>query len=208
MCLRVILIDIPIATIPTTVQETVPTLTVGEHAEPIREGDSVYIVKVTAIKGADPQLQTLVHARHILLKPNLIRNDAQTRLQLRGIRQRIVAGADFADEAFLHTEDTASRQEGGDLGWKTYDTFVPRFTQALQSLAIGDISEPFVSQFGWHIAQLLGQQEQDISVTQQLNLIRNYLFQQQVEDEFNRWMIELKTRAFIDVLVDVDEFAS
>ena len=104
-----------------------------------------------------------VHARHILMRPNELQDDATTRQQLAAIRDRILAGEDFGALASVISEDPGSAADGGDLGWTAPGTFVPEFEKQLAALEPDEISEPFRTQFGWHIVQLLGKRTHDQS---------------------------------------------
>ena len=97
-----------------------------------------------------------MHARHILMKTNELQDDATVKQKLNDIRERILKGEDFAGLAQISSEDPGSAAEGGDLGWTGPGTFVPEFEQMLASLKDNEISEPFHTQYGWHIVQLLG----------------------------------------------------
>ena len=72
----------------------------------------------------------------------------------RAIRQEIVDGADFGDVARRESADSGSAERGGDLGEVALGTFVPQFEQAALALRPGEISEPVLSDFGYHIIRL------------------------------------------------------
>ena len=65
------------------------------------------------------------------------------------------AGASFADLAKQHSTDTASAARGGDLGFFGPGRMVRPFEDAVNALQKpGDLSEPVLSQFGYHIIRL------------------------------------------------------
>lgn len=64
---------------------------------------------------------------------------------------RIEAGEDFAALAGEFSTDTFSAAEGGSLGWAPSSMYVPEFRDAADALAIGGLSAPVQSDFGWHI---------------------------------------------------------
>ena len=90
------------------------------------------------------------------MKTTELADDATIRQKLRQIRERILKGEDFAGLAQITSEDPGSGSQGGDLGWTGPGTFVPEFDAAIAGLKEGEISEPFHTQYGWHIAQMLG----------------------------------------------------
>jgi peptidyl-prolyl cis-trans isomerase D len=72
----------------------------------------------------------------------------------RQIRQQIVAGADFAELAERESSDRASSQAGGSLGTFRRGQMVPAFEQAAFSLPVGEVSEPVLTPFGYHLIQV------------------------------------------------------
>src|SRR5438552_18630992 len=90
------------------------------------------------------------------MKTTELADDATVRQKLTALRERILKGEDFAGLAQTTSEDPGSAAEGGDLGWAGPGTFAPEFEQAIAGLKDNEISEPFHTQFGWHIAQVLG----------------------------------------------------
>ena len=86
-----------------------------------------------------------VQARHILLK------DDETAKE---IAKKLSEGRDFAALAREMSEDEGSRDSGGNLGYFTNDMLEAKFTQVAFATQKGDISEPFETDYGWHILQV------------------------------------------------------
>ncbi|MBR2983469.1 MAG: peptidylprolyl isomerase [Kiritimatiellae bacterium] len=76
--------------------------------------------------------------------------------KIRAIRERIVAGGDFAQEA-KENSDCPSGAEGGSLGWFGRGMMVPEFDQAAFSMKKGDVSDIVTTQFGYHIIYKAGE---------------------------------------------------
>lgn len=70
------------------------------------------------------------------------------------IRKQLLAGADFATLAKAESDDTGSAAKGGDLGTFRHGQMVPAFDQAAFSIAVGEVSEPVKTQFGYHIIKI------------------------------------------------------
>lgn len=79
----------------------------------------------------------------------------QTRAKLQTIYDSVKAGVDFAEMAKNYSEDN-SASKGGDLGWFGQGAMVPEFDKVAFSLKEGEVSEPFRTQFGWHIIKQMG----------------------------------------------------
>ncbi|MBI9105678.1 MAG: peptidylprolyl isomerase [Spirochaetales bacterium] len=97
-----------------------------------------------------------VSARHILLT---IEEGAeqvvvdQTKARILALRDRIIAGEDFAQLA-SETSDCPSSEQGGSLGEFGRGRMVPPFDNVAFSLEPGVISEPVLTQFGYHIIEV------------------------------------------------------
>ena len=89
-------------------------------------------------------------ARHIL-----IGNGGDALDKIKDLKSQIADGRDFAELARLHSDDIASKDSGGDLGFAPKGTFAPEFERALDKLAINSVSEPVKTQFGYHLIELL-----------------------------------------------------
>lgn len=72
----------------------------------------------------------------------------------RDLRQQILAGADFAELARTHSVDPGSAQNGGDLGWFEAEDMTPVFSEAAFALEPGQISEPVLTTYGYHLIKL------------------------------------------------------
>lgn len=68
-------------------------------------------------------------------------------------KARIDDGAEFADVA-RDVSTGPTGPNGGNLGWFGPGAMVPEFETAITALEVGGVSEPFETQFGWHVARL------------------------------------------------------
>ena len=88
-------------------------------------------------------------------------------------------GSNFAALAKKYSIDTASKAQGGDLGMVQPGQTVPPFDKAVFSLKIGQISNPVLSTYGYHIIEVLG--DGPPSSTQQQTYFTNWLKQQRTK---------------------------
>ena len=98
-----------------------------------------------------------VRARHILLKvPSNVSDEreAEIRAQAEALLQQLRDGADFAELAKAHSEDTATAEQGGDLGTFPRGQMVGPFDEAVFALEVGALSEPVRTTFGFHLIRL------------------------------------------------------
>src|SRR5690606_9525896 len=143
---------------------------------PVRSGAGFHILKVHETRGSGgTQLIEQTLTRHILIKTSEIVDDKAAEEKLHRIRQQVLDGADFAVLAREHSEDIGSMLQGGDLGWSNPGRMVPAFEEVMANSEIGEISEPFRSQFGWHILQVQDRREKDMSDLMLRNQAANLL---------------------------------
>jgi len=186
--------------LPTVLAEAVVKLQAGEVSDVIRTPSGFHLVRVNELRSADgPSMVRQVHARHILIKPNELQDDATVEQRLHSIRERVAKGEDFGGIATVVSEDPGSASEGGDLGWSNPGTFVPEFEAQLAALADGEISQPFRTQFGWHIVQRLGEREIDNS--EEVKRQRAYvaLRDSKAEEETELWLRRLRDEAYVEL---------
>ena len=187
--------------LPTLFAELVKNLEVGQVSKPTRSQAGFHIIKLNEKQGQSKQIVNQTKARHILLKTSAILNNEQAQEKLVGIRQELLDGADFVEMAKEHSEDIASKLSGGDLGWASPGTFVPQFEETMDKMDINEISQPFQSQFGWHILQVLDRREEDMTDEAIRYRAQNILTQRRFADEVQLWLQELRDEAFIEIKI-------
>jgi peptidyl-prolyl cis-trans isomerase C len=104
------------------------------------EAKKIYDARVAEMKPEDE-----FAARHILVD-----NEAKAK----ELRDKIAAGADFAQLAKENSLDTGSKEQGGLLGYLTPAQLVPEFGDKISKMQKGELSEPIKTQFGWHVIKL------------------------------------------------------
>ena len=140
-------------------------------------------------------------ARHILMRPSVVMNDAQIRVTLTTVRAQLGAGEDFAVLAKQYSED-ATADQGGDLGWVARGVVVPEFQQVMDGLEPGQISEPFRSRFGWHIVQVMERRERDATDDALRERARQAVFQRKLEEATAAWAQRLREEAYVEIRLD------
>lgn len=184
--------------LPTLFASVVPRMQVGGISEIMRSPSGFHIIKLLDYRGAGRHVITQTHARHILLKPNELVLETDVIARLNEFRERIAAGADFADLATRHSADSATARKGGDLGWLSPGDTVPPFEEAMNALAPGEISEPVQSSFGWHIIQTLERREHDDTEEFERNKARELIRKRKIDEETQAWLRRLRDETFVD----------
>lgn len=177
-----------------------PLSKAGDVSEPFRTKSSIHIVKVDDMRSAvEHSEEKQISARHILIAPNEIIDDSTAQQRLQDAYERIKAGEDFGELAKLLSDDPGSANDGGELGWTGPGTFVPAFQEMADKLELDELSEPFRTQFGWHILEVLDRRVYDNTddVKEQNCVVR--IRNGKMEEETQLWMRRLRDEAYVDI---------
>ncbi|KPK61562.1 MAG: hypothetical protein AMJ59_00655 [Gammaproteobacteria bacterium SG8_31] len=188
------------AQLPAVFFDVVRDMKPGEISPPIRSPSGFHILRLDDVRGTERVVQLQHHTQHILLRPDEILDDSAVKSKLSRIRDRIVKnGEDFSDVARLESDDPGSAPTGGDLDWNAPGTFVPEFEEVVASLQPGEISEPFRTEFGWHIVLLVDRQERD--TTDEVRRMRaiDAIRASKREQETEIWLRQLRDEAYVEV---------
>lgn len=183
--------------LPTLFSTAVIQMSAGEHSKLIRSSSGFHIIRLNEKRTGEKHIVTQTKARHILIRPNELNTEIDVMTRLRQLRQRIIAGADFNELAKSHSEDRASAINGGDLGWVSPGQMVPQFEAAMNSLNPGEVSEPFQSQFGWHIMQTIERRDLDNSEEFTRNKARDFIRQRKIEEMTETWLRQVREEAYV-----------
>lgn len=98
------------------------------------------------------------HVAHILIRTNPKTTDAEREAiltKMQDIYSRVTSTTDFQEAAREFSEDKNSSGNGGDLGWIDSGAIDPVFSQKAFSMAVGEVSPPFSTPFGYHIVKII-----------------------------------------------------
>ena len=185
---------------PSLFAEATQTLVPGQVAGPVRSGAGFHILKMLD-KQTSVGTEIMVnetHARHILIRALTPQAQEEAKVKLGQWAQEIRSGkASFASLARDNSQDGSSK-EGGDLGWMPPAQFVPEFENAMNALAIDEVSDPVVSRFGVHLIQVLERRPAKVSRTELRERVAAQIRDQRAEEAFTTWSKELRERAYIE----------
>ena len=188
--------------LPTMLENVVPKLNKGELSDIVRSSSGFHIIKMIDVRGAERLVINQTHARHILIKTSEIISKDQARSRLSMLRSRIVNGADFDELARANSDDAGSAVKGGDLGWLSPSDTIPPFEKAMDALAVGAISQPFETQFGWHVVQVLGRRDRDSTEEVQRARAMETLRKRKTDEELETWFRQIRDEAYIEYRLD------
>ena len=190
--------------LPESFVDAVKDLSKGETAAPVRSASGFHILKLLD-SSSSKNMVTQTLARHILIRTSSQISDDDARNLLADIKARINAGEDFAKLANEHSQDPGSKIKGGDLGWADPGTYVSEFEDVMASLKNNEISEPFRSQFGWHIMQVLERREQDKTQSNLRTQASNAIHKRKYDEELRLWTRRIRDEAFVEYIDNADQ---
>jgi peptidyl-prolyl cis-trans isomerase SurA len=191
--------------IPPGFLEAIKSLQPGEIARPFRSPNGIHILKVNDRRTSTSSLMIdQTHVRHLLLKLSEVVSEKEAKRKIENIKERIDNGTKFEEMARQYSED-GSASSGGDLGWINPGDTVPAFEKAMNALAIGEVSAPVLSPFGWHIIQVLERRKQDMSKEAARLKARQEIRARKAEEAYNDWIREMRDKAYVELRLE-DKF--
>lgn len=188
---------------PTLFAESVKGKKKGDIIGPLRSGAGFHIVKLIDIRGRQTVEVKEVLARHILITPSIILSEEKAKNMLAEFSTQIQNGEkEFSDLAKEHSEDPGSALKGGELGWSNPDIYAPKFKETLATLEKGEMSQPFRTQFGWHIVQLMDERTADATEKSKQDQAYQILYKRKFAEEAESWLREIRDKAFIEIVAE------
>lgn len=188
------------AQLPTLFAEQAEKMQTGEVAGPVRTPGGFHIIKLLAKRGGDEMRVKQWQVEHILIKPTEILSSEDAKQKLEDIRSKITAGTvKFTDAARINSDDPGSARQGGSLGWVSAGDMVPEFDKQMRSIELNKLSEVFQSSFGWHILQVSGVRDQDVTDQYRAGMARQALYARAYDEELASWLRELRNDAFVEI---------
>ncbi len=185
--------------LPSQFADAILDMNAGEVSLPIRSASGFHVVQLNETRGAQRSLTEQRQARHILIQPSAVLTEDAARERLENLRERILAGEDFAALAEAESDDQGTARRGGDLGWANPGSFVPEFEAQLAQLKPGELSRPFRTQFGWHIVELLDTRMHDTTEDVRRGQAAQMLRMRKIEDETQSWLRQLRDEAYVEI---------
>lgn len=188
----------PLDRLPGLYADAAAKLEPNEISEVLRSSAGFHVLKLVAKRGAaGPASIQQTRARHILIKINEVTSEGEARRKLAILRDRLMHGADFAEQARLYSQD-GSAPKGGDLGWLNPGDTVPEFERAMDALPVNEVSEIIQSPFGMHLIQVQERRQRDVSEERQRTMARQALRDRKLDDAYQDWLRQLRDRTYVE----------
>jgi peptidyl-prolyl cis-trans isomerase SurA len=195
--------------LPQLFVDAVIKLQQGQVAPIVKSPNGYHILKVLgkrslpqAAGAATPSTIQQTHARHILIKLNQLVTAADAKRKLLEVKERLAnKAARFEDLAKSFSND-GSASKGGDLGWLYPGDTVPEFEKAMDSLEIGQISDPIESSFGYHLIEVLERKKDDLSQERKRQDARAALRARKLDEATDEYQRQLRDKAYVEMRLD------
>lgn len=184
--------------VPQVFADLVAGLEKGQVTQALRGPSGFHILKLVDERSNSKELVREYNSRHILIKTSELVSSDEALASVRNLRERIAAGEDFAALAKEFSEDSTSKQAGGDMGWYELGAYGTRVAQVTESLADGELSEPFQTEIDWHVLQRLGSREQDKTEQLAREQARSMLRNRKAEEEYDTFLRQLKNESYVE----------
>ncbi|MEE6132711.1 peptidylprolyl isomerase [Priestia sp. GS2] len=131
-----------------------------------------------------------VKASHILVKDEKTANE---------VKKKLSDGEKFADLTKEYSTDTASKEDGGNLGYFSKEDMVQEFSDAAFNLKVDAISNPVKTEYGYHIIKVTDKKEaQDANYENSKDEIKQLLLENKFQSEYSTWLEETKKKYDIE----------
>lgn len=195
----------PADALPAAFAEAAEQLAPGEVSPVIEAGGGLHLIQLIESQGGDQRQEvTETRSRHLLIQTSTIRSDDQARKLAYDLHGRIKEGETIAELAEEYSDDPGSKHQGGDLGFVPPGALVPEFESRATAMAPGEVSEPFRSQFGWHIVEVVDRRTRDVTDQAREARARNALRSRRAGEEYDAWLRRLRAEAYVEYRVDGD----
>jgi peptidyl-prolyl cis-trans isomerase SurA len=188
--------------VPPAFASLVKTMKPGQVTAPIRGVSGFQLLKLVEVREAGQVAQqqlTEYHALDMMVKVAPGVTSEQAKAKIDALRAQIVAGADFAALAKKDSDDDATNQKGGDMGWFPVDAWGTAVATEIQKLKDGDTSPPFQSDVGWHVIKRLGTRVTDVSQQAARAAAREAIMRRKSQDEYDSFLRQLRSEAYVDI---------
>ena len=185
--------------VPAFFADAVRDLLPGQFTQPIRSPAGFHIIKVNDYREQRQVVVKEYNARHIMVEVNELMTPRLAMDTIIEIKGKLTDGEDFAALAKEYSDDTTSANIGGDMGWFPPEAYGDRVYQTLMALKPNQVSEPFQTEGGWHIMQLLGTREMDRTDEAIRAEAREKIMRRKADQEIETVLRQFRDEAFVEI---------
>jgi len=141
------------------------------------------------------------HVKHILVR-TVPTDEAEERARAlaTSLRKRIESGEAFESLAAKFSQDTQSAGKGGVIGSYIIESLSPVIKNAIKGVPVGGFTEVVPMEIGYYIFKVVGKTaERDYTFDEVKDRLRQLVFQEKSQNEYDRWISELRKKTFVDI---------
>lgn len=172
------------------------TLNDGDISDIVQTQFGYHVIQMIERRGEK------IRTRHILITVSPTEADEQRTIdELKEIRQKALAGEPFDSLAVLYSDDDNVSKDRGFLGkFESEKLIIPQFKNVIANLKPGEISEPFKTDYGYHIVKLEKRDSsREISLEKDWQKIQEMATNFKMDKEYKNWIKELKKEVPIEI---------
>lgn len=188
--------EIPLKNLPDIYQNNLKILDQNRYTSMFKTGKGHVFLKVMNSSMFSEEYKV----SHILMKTNPMEDQSSLKEKFYKIKKEALEKDNFSDQAQKYSLDKASAVKGGSIGWINKNLVVPEFARVMTNMNLGDISEPFSSQFGWHIIYLEDKRIKNISNDVIKKQVLSTLKERKVKIAKREWLAKLRDQAYIEII--------
>lgn len=187
--------------IPPAFADTLSGMKPGQVSPALRGPTGFHILKLVGQRQPQKQMVTEYHLRQILIRPSELLTSEQAQQKAESLYRKIVdKKADFAKLAKENSNDDTTANAGGDMGWVTQQTWGTAIAQQLTTLKDNQVSQPFQTEAGWDIIQLLGTRQTDRTKDIERDQARQAIGSRKAEQAYDDFLRDLRSSAYIKIM--------
>lgn len=181
--------------LPNFLSSALRTMKPSDIGGPLRSDNGLHIIKMVERQTSDQTQLEESLVRHIFVAGE----GTDVKQKLITARQRLIAGETFDQLAAQISEDPNSANSGGELPWFSSGQMPKEIEDMARTLKVSQLSQPFRTQFGWHLMELLDQRTRTVGDDALREQANNSLRQNKIEQETQRWLRQLRDESFVEI---------
>lgn len=178
---------------PTLFQDSLTDLAIGTLSEPVEADKGLYVFTVE--KKSDQMIAFRYFIVPLTPSPAAIQ---EARKQATDVYTKLEAGEDFSKLALLHSDDSETRENGGDLGIRSLSELNPKTRAVVEPLASNAYSQPYETESGLHIFRLDERNSPGLTEAEKAQ-ITVILRQQRFQEEWDAYTDKLLENAYVKI---------
>ena len=182
--------------VPDFLADVLGSMQINDISDPQRSANGLHIIRLKNKRSGAQTQQAETLVRHIYINSGET-SDPETQIAV--IANRIKAGESFEALAKEFSEDPNSASKGGELPWFSAGQMPAEIEEMAASLKTGVVSEPFRTQFGWHVLEVLDRRTSALNEDKLRQRAEQAIRQKKSEQETQRWIRQLRDESFIEM---------